>query len=127
MLLDTHAFVWALTTPDRLSDAARSAVSDRAHNLHVSAASVWEMAIKVRSGKWPDAEPIVAGVEALARRLGAIMVGIDGTDARCAGLLDWGHRDPFDRMLAAQATNRQFPLITRDTQFRNVTGLAVVW
>lgn len=127
LLLDTHAFVWAVTTPDRLSDAARTASDDPGSGLRLSAASVWEMAIKVRSGRWPDAEPIVAGVEAIARRLGAELLDIDAADARRAGLLDWGHRDPFDRMLAAQGTNHQLPLVTRDAQFRAVPGLGVLW
>lgn len=118
------AFTWAVTAPDELSPAALAAIADRANTLYFSAASVWEMAIKVRSGKWPEAEPLVASAEALASRLGAELIPIDAADARRAGMLDWGHRDPFDRMLAAQATNRQLALVTRDGQFRDVVGLA---
>lgn len=127
VLLDTHAFVWALSSPDRLGAASREVITDPSTTLKLSAASVWEMAIKVRSGKWPDAEPIVAGAEALAARLGAEFLTIDATDARRAGLLDWSHRDPFDRMLAAQGTNHQIPLVTRDEAFRSVPGLGLIW
>lgn len=127
VLLDTHAFVWAVTTPDRLGPAANAVITDPTNTLWLSAASVWEIAIKVRSGKWPDAEPVVANAEAIARRLGASLLPIDAADARRAGMLDWDHRDPFDRMLAAQATNHQLPLITRDTSFRAVPGLGIIW
>lgn len=127
LLLDTHAFVWAVTAAGELSESARAAIADRSNTLYVSAASVWEMAIKVHSGKWPEAEPVVSSAEALIRRLGAELITIDAGDARRAGLLDWAHRDPFDRMLAAQATNRQLPFVTRDAQFREVAGLGLIW
>lgn len=127
VLLDTHAFVWALSSPARLGPAAREVITDPTTALKVSAASVWEMAIKVRSGKWPGAEPIVAGAEGLAARLGAEFLAIDVADARRAGTLDWSHRDPFDRVLAAQGMNHQFPLITRDEAFQAVPGLGLIW
>lgn len=127
VLLDTHAFAWSVTAPDSLGPDARAVIADRANTLYVSAASVWEMAIKVRSGRWPEAEPLVVTAETLTRRLGAELLPIDVADARRAGLLDWDHRDPFDRMLAAQATNRQLPLVTCDVQFRHVSGLGVIW
>ena len=127
VLLDTHAFVWAVAAPDRLGSQAREVIADPSVGLRLSAASVWEMAIKVRSGRWPEAEPIVSGVESIAERLGADLLGIGAADARRAGLLDWDHRDRFDRMLAAQGTNHQIPLVTRDAQFGSVGGLGVIW
>ena len=54
LLLDTHAYVWALTAPDRLSSRARSAIEQPSNAVLVSAATVWEMAIKHRAGKWPE-------------------------------------------------------------------------
>lgn len=127
VLLDTHAFVWAVSSPGRLGDRARASIADPAVTLQVSAATVWEMAIKVRSGRWPQVEPLLAGFEEVARRLGAQLLDISAADARRAGLLEWEHRDPFDRMLAAQATLHQLPLVSRDPAFRDVAGLGVLW
>ena len=60
LLLDTHALVWAVSRPDRLSDRARAAVADPVNHIIVSAASAWELSTKVRLGRFPEAEPLVA-------------------------------------------------------------------
>ncbi|MDR2215770.1 MAG: type II toxin-antitoxin system VapC family toxin [Nevskiaceae bacterium] len=127
LLLDTHTFVWALSKPDRLSSAARQALENPANALFVSAASVWEMAIKFHRGKWPEAEPLVFGLTPILNRLRAKLWPIDGAHALRAGLLGWSHNDPFDRMLAAQALANQFTLVTQDEAFRNVPALSVLW
>jgi PIN domain nuclease of toxin-antitoxin system len=119
LLLDTHAYVWALTDPNRLSDRARTAVADPSNVLLVSAATAWEMAIKHRAGKWPEAE--------ILSRLGAELLAITAADAIRAGNLDWEHTDPFDRMLAAQALLRHATLLTRDEAFRDLRGLNILW
>lgn len=123
LLLDTHAYVWAVTAPHRLSDQARAAVADPANRLLVSAASAWEMAIKHHAGRWPEAEALLRQHEALTERLGAEGLPITAVHAIRAGGLSWGHPDPFDRMLAAQALLSGATLVTRDETFAAMPGL----
>lgn len=127
LILDTHAYAWALTAPDRLGAAARSAVADRTNRVLVSAASTWEMAIKHRSGKWPEAERLLSDHESLMSRLGTESLEISWRHARRAGALAWEHADPFDRMLAAQALTEDCTLVTKDAAFDDVGGLQILW
>lgn len=127
LLLDTHAYVWAITAPDRLTDRAQSAVGDLANRLVLSAASSWEMAIKHHAGRWPEAEPLLARHEDLLHRLGGEELAITSRDARRAGGLSWEHADPFDRMLAAQALRIDAALVTADPVFHEVPGVPVLW
>jgi PIN domain nuclease of toxin-antitoxin system len=127
LVLDTHAYVWAVTAPDRLSAPAREAVTDPANELLVSAATVWEMAIKHQAGRWPEAEVLLRQHDALTLRLGAEERPITAADAVRAGGLSWAHRDPFDRMLAAQALLSQATLVTKDPGFAALGGLPILW
>lgn len=127
LLLDTHAYAWAVTAPDRLSDRARAAIADIHNVLLVSAATAWELAIKHRSGRWPDAEPLVSHHDLYCGRLGAQQHPITAGDAIRAGTLSWSHPDPFDRMLAAQSMLGQSTLVTRDPVFSELPGLSVLW
>ncbi|HEX2704310.1 MAG TPA: type II toxin-antitoxin system VapC family toxin, partial [Candidatus Lustribacter sp.] len=102
-LLDTHTLLWALTDPASLGDGAAQVVRDADQTLVVSAASAWEIATKQRLGRLPHADAIVATYARHLRRLGAEPLPITDEHALLAGDLDWGHRDPFDRILAAQA------------------------
>ncbi len=127
LLLDTHVLLWALAEPGRLSDAARSAIADRRNDIWVSAASTWELATKYRLGKFPAAQVLVLGyVEHLAR-LDAHELAVSSRHALDAGLLNWEHRDPFDRMLAAQAMVESASLVTADKVFAEVAGVRVLW
>ncbi len=127
LLLDTHAYVWAVTAPDRLSERAREAIADVGNHLLVSAASVWEMAIKHHAGRWPAAEPLLGQHDMYCKRLGAEQQPIRAVDAIRAGGMTWSHSDPFDRMLAAQAMLWQATLVTRDAVFSELPGLVVLW
>lgn len=127
LLLDTHAYVWALTDPDRLSGRARTAIETPSNTILVSAATTWEMAIKHRAGTWPEAEILLAQHNDLTSRLGAQPLDISAADAIRAGNLDWDHADPFDRMLAAQSLLHQAALVTRDAAFGHLRGLTVIW
>lgn len=127
LLLDTHAYVWAVTAPHLLSDRATTTIVDPANTLLVSAASAWEMAIKHRVGKWPEAEVLLDQHDRVVERLGARTQPISAADAIRAGGLSWAHTDPFDRMLAAQALLHSATLVTRDRAFAEVVGIPLLW
>jgi len=126
-LLDTHAYVWAVSEPNKLSQPAREAVADRSNRVFVSAATVWEMAIKHHAGRWPEAEPLLSGHWEIVDRLGAKHMDISWAHARRAGGLKWHHADPFDRMLAAQAMTDGATFVTRDGAFDALAGLDLLW
>ena len=127
VLLDTHAFVWAVTAPDRLSEAARAMISDPTVPLLLSAATAWEIAIKHRAGRWPEVTVLIRQYDRLAARLGASHLPLSSDHALAAGGLEWEHADPFDRALAAQAMREGVPLVSKDQAFAELPGLAVVW
>ncbi len=95
--------------------------------LLVSAASAWEIATKHRLGRLPDADAIVGNFAGVIGRLRAAELPVSCDDAILAGRLDWHHRDPFDRMLAAQAMIAGVPLVTDDAELRGLPGLPTVW
>lgn len=114
MLLDTHAFLWWLTDNARLSRRARRMIGNDANDLVVSAASAWEIATKVRLGRLPD---IGADIAASIAGEGFGRIPITVADAERAGRLPGPHRDPFDRMLVAQAMGRGIPIVSIDAVF----------
>jgi len=127
VLLDTHAFVWAIGAPSRLGAAAVELIEDATNELMVSAATAWELSTKVRLGKFPEAEPIVANYQSIVKRLGASDMPVTGDHALAAGTLSWRHRDPFDRMLAAQAIRENAVLVSKDPAFQHLAGLILRW
>ena len=127
LLLDTHAFVWALNYPHRLGAGARQVIEDPSTPVFVSAASVWEMAIKHRAGKWPEAEPALSTLSGALTSITAWLWPVNGTHAVRAGTLDWSHKDPFDRMLAAVALTDKLTLVSEDREFGDVPELSVLW
>lgn len=126
-LLDTHALIWGLTDPQRLGNAAREVMGSRENRLVVSAASAWEISTKFRLGKLPGADTIVRNFEGYVAELGAQPLDVSTSHALLGGSLGWAHRDPFDRMLAAQALIEGHLLISRDSVFSDVQGLEVIW
>jgi PIN domain nuclease of toxin-antitoxin system len=126
VLLDTHAWVWTLTDESRLSRPAREAI-ERADAVMVSPISFFEIAQKVRIGRWPELADRCAGLPELLRESGGIAAPLTPEICVRAGLADWDHRDAFDRLLAATAESLALPLLTRDPVFAGRPGLAVVW
>ena len=104
----------------RLTANAKAAIADQTTEVHVSVASVWEMAIKVGLGKWPEAAALVANFEREAGIAGVDLLPIQLTDVRTAGLMQVPHRDPFDRLLAAQASNQSLTLVTADRALKAI-------
>jgi len=113
LLLDTHVVLWALVQPDRLRDDVRVLITDPAHAVHVSAATVWEIEIKRAVGKLsaPD------GFAAECADRGFDGLPIDLVHAERAGRLPPHHSDPFDRMLIAQAIEDDLVLVSDDRAF----------
>jgi PIN domain nuclease of toxin-antitoxin system len=111
LLLDTHAAVWWAENPLLLSVEASTALADRINTVWFSSASAWELAIKIKTGKLTL--DVVSLVDQLTQN-GIRILGIGIDDAIAAGSLDWLHRDPFDRMLVAQAQRLTMLLVTRD-------------
>lgn len=127
LLLDTHVLLWALGAPHRLPETVRSALADRRTPLLVSAASAFEIATKHRLGRLPEAAALVHDIDGVVARLGAEPLSITPRHAIAAGALDWQHRDPFDRMLAAQAMSDGLTLVTADPAFAELPGLTISW
>jgi len=86
-----------------------------------------EMATKNRLGKMENANPLIDNWDSVMKRLGADETPLTRKQALTAGLLDWAHRDPFDRMLAAQAINLNISLVTKDVELHALDGLRVQW
>ncbi len=121
LLLDSHALLWALLSPEKLSAKAASEIRNPARAVFYSPASVWELEIKIARGKLtlpPD------WTDALARA-GFLELAIGTTHAVAAARLPWHHQDPFDRMLIAQAQAQGLRLVSRD-QFAATYGVPLL-
>ena len=125
-LLDTHALVWWWTDDRRLPRAARAMIAEPDNEVLVSAATVWEIATKNRLGKWPEVERLVTDFESLLLQSRFVGLPVSIAHARLAGTLTGQHRDPFDRMLIAQARLESAVLVTGDAIFRRYR-VPVVW
>jgi PIN domain nuclease of toxin-antitoxin system len=126
LLLDTHILFWWLAEQKRLSPAALSAVSAIENDVSVSIASAWEMSIKVGAGKWPAATNVMNSFEATLLAENFRLLPISFQHVRSAGLMHSSHRDPFDRLLAAQAMIEGLTLVTADAKLASL-GAAVIW
>lgn len=114
LLLDTHVWLWSLVDPARLGDSLRLRMTDRGTPLHLSAASSWEISIKYRLGKLPLPCPPAEFILPRLARDGILSLAVDHRHSvEVAGLPDH-HRDPFDRLLIAQARIEGLTLATAD-------------
>jgi PIN domain nuclease of toxin-antitoxin system len=126
ILLDSHALFWFLDGDARLSHAARDAIEAPGAIVNVSAVTAVEVANKVRAGKWPAAEMMANGLLDIVVRFGFEPLPLSLEHARHAGMLAVAHRDPFDRMLAAQAEIEAIPLVTADPVFAQFP-IQILW
>ena len=126
VLLDTHAFLWWIADSKRLSGPARTVIADELNDIVVSAASAWEIATKFRIGKLPGCEAVAVDVAGHIAGQGFEELAIGVADAERAGRLPGPHRDPFNRMLAAQALAREFPVVSADPVFDRF-GVIRLW
>lgn len=123
LLLDTHVFLWWDQGAATLADAARTAIARPENDIFISAASVWEIAIKRRLGKL-----LFRGSAAAAIGLnGFRALPVDPDDTESAGALVWDHSDPFDRLLVAQAIRHDLTFVTADRIVRGFGGVAQLW
>lgn len=126
LLLDTHTFLWWLAGDAGLSLIARAALEDESNVVFVSAASTWEISTKHRIGKLPDVASIVADLESAIADQGFLPLPISARHGQAAGSLPGPHKDPFDRMLIAQAMLDDMLLVSNEQTF-DVYGVRRLW
>ena len=125
-LLDTHALLWWLSDDPALTRAVRKIIADTKNTLVVSAASAWEIATKVRLGKLPTGANLAADFTGYIEREQFQLLSISVEHTLRAGLLPGSHRDPFDRMLIAQAQAENLPILSKEVIFDGY-GLRRIW
>jgi PIN domain nuclease of toxin-antitoxin system len=125
LLLDTHVLLWAATSPDRLESGARTAIEDGSSDVLVSSVTAWEIAIKQSLGKLELARPAELWLPEVIHRSGFQSAVVDHGAALRVRALPWHHRDPFDRLLIAQALEEGCTVVTRDAVFATY-GVAVL-
>ena len=126
-LLDTHTFLWAVRGSTKLSVAAIKALEDANIKKYVSAVSAYEIMNKHRIGKLPEFDDIAKNYLDFVKRLAVDSLPISDKHAHFAGEFEWEHRDPFDRLLAAQAATDNLTLITNDPVFTELSWVEVLW
>lgn len=125
LLIDTHVLIWWFFHPDRLSARVAEAMSDDGSEIWVSAASFWEIAIKHKLGKLPQVAGFLADLSLISSN-GFELLPISAAHAIRAGGLPLHHRDPFDRLLIAQALVENLTLVSIDSQFDHY-GVPRLW
>lgn len=113
-LLDTHTLLWWLFDDPKLPEEVRRVIADPSHEILVSSANAWEICTKYRIGKLPAAEPLAKDFVGWIRKAGFAELAVTLRHAQLAGSWPQAHRDPFDRMLAAQGKLEAIPILSRD-------------
>jgi len=116
-IIDTHILLWWLFDDPKLDTDCRNIIREPNHKILVSSASGWEISTKYRLGKLPEAKPLLEAYEQILHQAKFAELSITTTHALRAGNLPISHRDPFDRMLMAQAELESLPIITYDKAF----------
>jgi PIN domain nuclease of toxin-antitoxin system len=127
LLLDTHVFLWSISEPKRLSSKARNAISKLENQVYVSPVTAYELSYKHRHGKLPSGAAIVTSFARQVAHLYASELPVSAPHTLAAGQLDWEHKDPFDRILAAQAMVEGFTLVTADEDLQAFDPVPTLW
>lgn len=126
LLLDTCTLIWTIYSPAQLGKRSRQRIADGSNTVFVSAASAWEIATKVRRGRLPVALELERNFLEDMDEAGYSLLSIDAASALRAGRLTAEHRDPFDRMIAAQALDMDIPVLSPDTKLDQF-GVRRIW
>ncbi len=126
VLLDTHALIWAVDDPNKLSATARTSLENSMNDLLLSAATIWEIAIKVELKKISLSKPYPEWMNQALVDLGATLLPITVEYAAAQSTLPSHHRDPFDRLIIAQALTEQIPIVCADSTFDRY-GVLRLW
>lgn len=127
LLLDTQCWLWWFAQPERLSEEAITHIADETNELWFSVASIWEIGIKVSIGKLPLPEPPDSYISSRMGQLGARSLEITATHALRAAALPLHHRDPFDRVLIAQAQLEDMVIVSADGIFSQYSNVSILW
>jgi PIN domain nuclease of toxin-antitoxin system len=127
LLLDTHTLVWLIGNVSHIPKSTLAALREPRTELFVSSVSPFEISTKHRLGKFPEAAAFVLSYDQKMADLGASELPITARHGLVAGQLSWDHRDPFDRILAAQSILENLPLVTSDAVFASVVGVQTIW
>ncbi len=126
VLLDTHAWAWSLTADPRLSERALAALAS-AEVVYVSPISLYEIGQKIRIGKWPEMASWVNRLPDILRQQGAQVAPLSPETCLKAAVMEWSHRDPFDRFIAATCLEMDLPLVSADEAFDGLPGINRLW
>ena len=126
LLLDTHALIWWMTNSPSLPESVRRLMLDKQNTIVVSAASAWEMATKVRLGRLPAASDITRNFQEYLMHAGFESLPVNAEHGIRAGLLPGPQRDPFDRMLIAQAQAENLTIVSNELAFDSY-GIHRAW
>ncbi|NCR10438.1 MAG: type II toxin-antitoxin system VapC family toxin [Microcystis aeruginosa LG13-11] len=126
LLLDTQCWLWWFSQPEKLNESVIEQIADETNEIWFSVASVWEMGIKVSIGKLPLPEPIDDYISTRMTQLGAKSLEINAAHALRVATLPLHHRDPFDRILIAQAQIEKMTLVSADSTF-NLYEVSLLW
>jgi PIN domain nuclease of toxin-antitoxin system len=125
-LLDTHALIWWLNDDRQLSSVAKGLIIDRQNIIYVSAVSAWEIATKHEKGKLPMASLLLPDFSSVIAEVGFLDLSITSAHMVRSSRLPGGHKDPFDRILAAQAIMEDMTLISIDMKIASM-GVQIRW
>jgi PIN domain nuclease of toxin-antitoxin system len=126
ILLDTHALLWALLEPSELSRRAKALLLDRRNELFLSSATAWEISAKFRLGKLPEAAEVATSYLEVTKKFGAEHLAISPLHSLTAGSFRVDRRDPFDRVIAAQALHENLVVVSKDEALLDFP-ITVIW